>query len=354
MLPQNVSDLSPLILAILLIVLAVLIADFVLLLRWIGYQRRLSRAIAQYGSATTEPQPVALGENLSYPQSETPEQETAPTQETTLAEAAPAIPYIAPPFAKTWSLVHPFLAFQFVFVAANLLALVVAIFLMPLVPGGLQALAVASSPASKWLMAVTMIVELFVQNWLFVGVTSHMLKRYGTSLQRIGLNRISPKMVAFGLGAGLLLFLFAAGAENLLSALLARLISTKNLETLKNLGSSVNAAVMFTEMPGSGMKALFAIAGAIAAPIGEEVFFRGFLYNALRIRLNVKLAIILSGLAFALIHASPLAVIVIFPMGMLLAYIYERTRSLWVTIIIHAVNNGLSFLILSLYPHLGR
>ena len=42
------------------------------------------------------------------------------------------------------------------------------------------------------------------------------------------------------------------------------------------------------------------------------------------------------------------------PMGMALAYVYERTRSLWVTILMHAVNNGIAFLLLWAAPHLGH
>jgi len=55
---------------------------------------------------------------------------------------------------------------------------------------------------------------------------------------------------------------------------------------------------------------------------------------------------VVSALAFALIHVSPLGVVLIFPMGVLLAYVYERTQSLWVPILMHAVNNGIGVLLI--------
>ncbi len=54
----------------------------------------------------------------------------------------------------------------------------------------------------------------------------------------------------------------------------------------------------------------------------------------------------MSGLIFALIHFSPLGLIPIWLMGMLLAYVYERTQSLWVTILMHGINNGAIFVLL--------
>jgi hypothetical protein len=111
---------------------------------------------------------------------------------------------------------------------------------------------------------------------------------------------------------------------------------------------------MFEKISSLQLKVLFALAGAVAAPIGEEIFFRGFLYNALKRRLSIPAAIVISGLVFAMAHFGPLAVIVIFPMGMVLAYVYERTRSLWVTIAMHATNNGLAFVLALAFPHLGE
>lgn len=329
MLPQNPAELNLLVLGLILAILVVLTIDLCLILRWIRYQRRLARAARQYDAS-----PV------------TPEAGGAPHFD-------PA-PYIPPPFAPTWSLVHPFLAFQFVVVVANLLALALALILLPWVPGGLTALTLTNSPGMIWLTGATVIIALWIQNGLFVGATAYFLRRYGTSLQQIGMAHPTSRHIALGATLGVCLFCLGLAAESALTALLPRLISPGQAERLKHLGQSISATTLFLQMPGTGMKLLFALAGTLAAPVGEEIFFRGFVYNALKIRMGMWPAIVLSALAFALIHASPVAVVVIFPMGMALAYLYARTGSLWVTILIHAVNNGLSFVALALFPQLGQ
>ena len=120
------------------------------------------------------------------------------------------------------------------------------------------------------------------------------------------------------------------------------------------LTKDLTAGGMFSNIQSLPLKIIFALAGAVAAPVGEDVFFRGFLYNALKRKLNVPAAIVLSGLIFALVHFGPLAILVIFPMGMVLAYAYEKTQSLWITICMHATHNGLTFVLAIAFPHFGE
>ena len=80
----------------------------------------------------------------------------------------------------------------------------------------------------------------------------------------------------------------------------------------------------------------------LLAPIGEEVFFRGVVYNLLRQRLDARWSIALSSLAFALAHAdSPPVVLTSLIIGLALAWAYEQTKSIWPGIFIHMLNNGL-------------
>lgn len=80
----------------------------------------------------------------------------------------------------------------------------------------------------------------------------------------------------------------------------------------------------------------------LLAPIGEEAFFRGVVYNLLRQRLDARWSIALSSLAFALAHAdSPPVVLTSLIIGLALAWSYEQTKSIWPGIFIHMLNNGL-------------
>lgn len=81
-----------------------------------------------------------------------------------------------------------------------------------------------------------------------------------------------------------------------------------------------------------------AVTSTTLAPVSEEIVFRGWLFNALRRRLQTWPAILLSSLAFAAIHPS-LSSITTFVFGLFVAIAYFKTQNLWVSILIHALNN---------------
>jgi membrane protease YdiL (CAAX protease family) len=88
----------------------------------------------------------------------------------------------------------------------------------------------------------------------------------------------------------------------------------------------------------------------LGAPIAEEVLFRGFLFAKLRMHLPFVLASALSGGLFSLAHADPGLIIPFTIVGMLLAYVYERTGTLCGSIGVHFCFNTITFLILVLIP----
>jgi len=89
-------------------------------------------------------------------------------------------------------------------------------------------------------------------------------------------------------------------------------------------------------------------AGAIfvlAAPIAEELFFRGFFYGSLRSRMSMWPAALIVGLVFGAIHAgtgiSAVPALVLF--GVILCLLREQTGSLYPCIALHAVNNAVAY-----------
>ena len=84
---------------------------------------------------------------------------------------------------------------------------------------------------------------------------------------------------------------------------------------------------------------LTSVLACAVGPIAEELFFRGVVYTALRQRLSRLVAILISGVIFALIHANPMGFLPIMVLGCLLAYLYERTGSLASPLAIHIVHN---------------
>ncbi len=84
---------------------------------------------------------------------------------------------------------------------------------------------------------------------------------------------------------------------------------------------------------------------AILAPIGEELFFRGFVYPAFRGRWGVGWGMVGSSAVFALFHVQPLLYVPMFIIGMVLAFLFEYRESLMPCFILHGINNLLALLV---------
>lgn len=101
------------------------------------------------------------------------------------------------------------------------------------------------------------------------------------------------------------------------------------------------------------------VAGSIAAgfliiaiaPVTEEIFFRGFIFAGVRRAAPFAIASLLSAAIWGLFHYTgpgSLGVVVqLAVFGIALAWLYERTGSLWPAIAVHALNNAIAFAILT-------
>ena len=79
---------------------------------------------------------------------------------------------------------------------------------------------------------------------------------------------------------------------------------------------------------------------AIFAPIFEEWLCRGMVLRGLLSKMKPGWAIVVSALFFALIHMNPWQALNAFIIGVIMGYIYYKTGSLWLTMLVHFVNNG--------------
>jgi membrane protease YdiL (CAAX protease family) len=89
--------------------------------------------------------------------------------------------------------------------------------------------------------------------------------------------------------------------------------------------------------------ALALLLAAVIGPISEEIFFRGFLFAGLRKAYPFWVAAWISALIFAAMHLVPGAIVSLSFMGFLLAWLRERTGSLWPSIVLHMINNAIYF-----------
>jgi membrane protease YdiL (CAAX protease family) len=84
----------------------------------------------------------------------------------------------------------------------------------------------------------------------------------------------------------------------------------------------------------------------VVAPFAEEMFFRGFLYQAFRNSFGVLPGALLSAVIFGAIHFEFFKLVQLAILGVILALLFEKTQSLWPPIMLHAVNNALAFAVL--------
>jgi membrane protease YdiL (CAAX protease family) len=80
----------------------------------------------------------------------------------------------------------------------------------------------------------------------------------------------------------------------------------------------------------------------LLAPLGEEVFFRGYLQTRLRQVWRPGPAILVTALAFGVIHGEPVHGVLAFGLGLYLGLVTERAESVVPAVICHAANNTVS------------
>lgn len=84
----------------------------------------------------------------------------------------------------------------------------------------------------------------------------------------------------------------------------------------------------------------FFIVAVIFAPLVEEIFFRGFLFQGFRQKYGWLNATLLSSAIFAAAHLDLVSLIPTFILGTVLAYTYHKSNSVWPGIILHFLVNA--------------
>ncbi len=137
---------------------------------------------------------------------------------------------------------------------------------------------------------------------------------------------------AFGLGCALTIFVYVAMMVS------GYLLSVLKIET--------QAEALLGIMRGMSSPAGFVIAGVVAAPFVEEIFFRGFLFQGLRQSLGWKKAALISSAIFAAMHLELVAFLPTFLLGYVFAFVYNRSNSIWPGVILHCLVNSFAMCLL--------
>ena len=150
-----------------------------------------------------------------------------------------------------------------------------------------------------------------------------------------------------GIGRSLLIGLALAVPAWIVAQLLATLAAV----ILQALGFSPDVGVADTVIE-RGDPTVILLAFLLVAPVAEETFFRGVVFNAWEREHGAWVAVIGSAALFAVIHTSLFALVPIFALGVGLALVYRSSRSLVATMAMHAGFNAISVTI-ALLDRLG-
>lgn len=108
--------------------------------------------------------------------------------------------------------------------------------------------------------------------------------------------------------------------------------------------------VMMTRFDGIGDLIFALLIIALIPAVGEELLFRGLVQNQLfAISKNAHVAIWVGGFIFSAIHLQFYGLVPRMFLGVLFGYLYYWSGNLWVPILAHFVNNGLTLVLLYLY-----
>ena len=97
-------------------------------------------------------------------------------------------------------------------------------------------------------------------------------------------------------------------------------------------------------------KILAFIALVILAPVAEEIIFRGWLYGKLRGKLPAWLSIILVSVLFGIMHGQWNVAVNVFCMSVVMCLMREITGTIWSSILLHVIKNGVAFYFLFINP----
>jgi membrane protease YdiL (CAAX protease family) len=156
------------------------------------------------------------------------------------------------------------------------------------------------------------------------------LKRRGGSFRSIGLRKIDRRIIVVGIASGLTIL----AANMFVSMLLQPIIGTSPIQ------EEVYRLISKPEI-----RIAMLIFSTVLAPFVEEIYFRGFSYQAFKKSWGVKAAIPLCSVFFSILHMDPWSIPNTFIIGVILTLVYEKTKNLNAAVIAHSMNNLIAVLI---------
>jgi membrane protease YdiL (CAAX protease family) len=185
------------------------------------------------------------------------------------------------------------------------------------------------------------IISAQVEAVAFAGVLLFLiLRHFHVGLSVLGVRAVPFRALAIGIAGWLLSLVLATLASWLVSLVFPNVDQSNVKETfgpLHQLGFLQNALLIF--------------AFAVEIPLIEETVFRGVAYAGMKRFFTqrtghhraIALAAVISAALFGAAHFEPQSFAALFVMGIVLAYTYEYSGSVYISALAHGLNNALAF-----------
>ena len=163
------------------------------------------------------------------------------------------------------------------------------------------------------------------------------LRYWGRTFNELNLSCPDPRHVAIVVAATLPLS-FCVSALSIPAQLGWRYISQQNpwLEIFDNM----NVMEMVKEMARSMSLPFMILIVAVLPAIGEELVFRGAIGRVLIAHLGIWGGVLLTSFLFGCVHIHPVHALAVMPLGLAMHLIYLWTRSFWMPMLLHFLNNS--------------
>ncbi|MBM3298961.1 MAG: CPBP family intramembrane metalloprotease [Deltaproteobacteria bacterium] len=223
-----------------------------------------------------------------------------------------------------WPLWEPLVIFAASFAAGLITSILLLVIWESASPGSFTFFS-RESIMRYWI--IVLITTIVADGLLVGGTLFSVLRRHGARLESIGLDfeKVSGN-IYWGLATGIPM-LFVGIGLGYLSNLIFRGTADPGAS-----GAGPDYAISTI--------VIIALVLVVLAPVCEEIFFRGYLFSAMRNRMSLQPALLLSACLFAFVHFEAIGFLPRFAVGYALGIIYEYRRNLIAPIVAHAVYNG--------------
>jgi len=202
-------------------------------------------------------------------------------------------------------------------------------------------LGISFSNVNQAIFSTVISVTIYLLTLLIVIGLPWVVKKYRTTRQELGLTRLPNWTDMLLAPLGFIIYI-------LLSAFFTYLAMTY----LKFINFDQAQETGFSQLGQRYEYILAFVSLVVIAPIAEEILFRGYLLGKLRQHLSTWIAVLITSVVFAAVHLAWNVGIDVFALSLVLCVLRITSKSLWPSILLHMIKNGIAFYFLFINPYL--